>query len=167
MAKGYIYQIRCKENDFIYIGQAVNFKARKSRHLSDLKYHRHGNTFLQRCYDKYGIDSLVFSILIEADIGQLDSLEKEWIDKTDKLINLKIEDPKTRRGIKASEETLAKLRVKLKSEETKQKMSSARKGLIYSEETKQKMSEANKGKPWSNARRQAEEQRKLKYGKKT
>lgn len=37
-----------------YIGKTVNYSARSKRHTLDLKRQRHGNTYLQRVFDKQG-----------------------------------------------------------------------------------------------------------------
>ena len=42
----YIYQILNKANNKKYIGQTINFKRRKKRHLTDLRCHRHDNKHL-------------------------------------------------------------------------------------------------------------------------
>ena len=59
--KGYIYKIINKIDGRIYIGSTINFEKRKKKHLKDLKNNKHHNIFLQRAYNKYGVDNFVFS----------------------------------------------------------------------------------------------------------
>lgn len=47
----------------IYVGSAINFENRKSVHLCELKNKKHGNVKLQRHFNKYGKEDLVFSII--------------------------------------------------------------------------------------------------------
>lgn len=84
-----IYKISCPNNR-IYIGSAFNFKKRKQRHLSGLKCHTHHNDFLQKIYDKYGKDSLVFEIIEECTKENIQEREEFHIFNADRkiLINL-------------------------------------------------------------------------------
>ena len=85
----YIYQILNKANNKKYIGQTINFKRRKKRHLTDLRCHRHDNKHLQNAFDKYGEDSFEFSILYEENCSQdrLNELEEYYIEKYDTYLN--------------------------------------------------------------------------------
>ena len=47
-----------------YIGSAVNIKHRWQLHLSDLKLNKHHSRQLQRHYNKYGLQDLQFSIIL-------------------------------------------------------------------------------------------------------
>lgn len=49
-----IYAIECKPNGKIYIGQAVHIRGRWSEHASELRAGIHGNSHLQRAWNKYG-----------------------------------------------------------------------------------------------------------------
>jgi group I intron endonuclease len=83
-----IYQIVDNTKQRIYIGSSSNFEKRKGQHLSDLKHDRHVNIYLQRIYDKHGLDNLVFSVLEEVDSSILHAKEQEWIDKLLPCINI-------------------------------------------------------------------------------
>lgn len=85
----YIYQIKNKINDNRYIGQTVNFLARKEKHLSCLRRQAHDNPYLQKAYNKYGEDAFEFSILYEEDCDQerLNELEEQFITKYDTYEN--------------------------------------------------------------------------------
>jgi len=64
MAISGIYQIQSKiKPERLYIGSAVNINNRWNRHRYILKFNKHDNNKLQRHYNKYGIDDLVFSIV--------------------------------------------------------------------------------------------------------
>ena len=42
----------------VYIGSSKNLYARLAEHRSDLKENRHSNNFLQKVYNKYGIENM-------------------------------------------------------------------------------------------------------------
>jgi len=86
-----IYKIYFKQCDRFYIGSAVNFKKRKQHHMSRLKRRDHRNLHLQRCYDKYGENSICFEIVEQVDKKEdLIIAEQKWIDSYDwnQLINI-------------------------------------------------------------------------------
>jgi len=77
-----IYKITALHSNKIYIGSSISFSKRKTQHISDLKNNRHVNQYLQRIYDKYGLENLEFSILEK--LTEEDNIlikEQEWIDK--------------------------------------------------------------------------------------
>lgn len=76
-----VYQIRNLINNKIYIGSAKNHKKRHARHLRDLKLGEHHCIYLQRAYDKYGVDNFVFEILEECLESELFEKEEFWIEK--------------------------------------------------------------------------------------
>lgn len=59
-----IYQIKCKENGHIYIGSTCNIRDRWRQHIAVLRGNRHHSVYLQRSYNKYGEDSLEFTVLL-------------------------------------------------------------------------------------------------------
>jgi group I intron endonuclease len=133
-----IYIIRNNINDKIYIGSAIDVKARWVTHRSRLKNNQHHSIILQRAYNKYGIESLSYEILeYVTDKNKLIEREQVWINffKPEYNIN-KIAGNNL--GMKHSEET-------------KKKMSEAHKGYKRclgkkaSEETKEKMSLKKRG----------------------
>jgi group I intron endonuclease len=136
-----IYQIRNITNDKIYIGSAVNIKNRWKTHKSDLNLNKHHSPYLQRAWDKHGVENFEFGVLELVDSKEnLLTREQFWMDKTNCY------DPKI--GYNLSKYAGSRLGVKA-TEETKKKMSIINKGNKYSlghkhtEETKQKM-KANK-----------------------
>lgn len=71
----------------IYIGSALNIKRRWNKHKSDLKNNKHHSIKLQRHYNKYGIDDLIFEIIEECVIDCLIDWEQHYIDKTHTYFN--------------------------------------------------------------------------------
>jgi len=70
-----LYQILCAANQAVYIGSTVGPpRSRWKDHLGALKKRRHRNAHLQRIADKYGIDSLTFTVLssLPANTPELD-----------------------------------------------------------------------------------------------
>jgi group I intron endonuclease len=83
----YKIQSRCKP-ERIYIGSAKNIRRRKNEHKSDLFTHTHSNSKLQRHFDRYGWDDLVFSIIISCDECDLLTHEQFYIDTLNPWFNL-------------------------------------------------------------------------------
>lgn len=65
------------------------------------------------------------------------------------------------RGKKRSSAQVEKMKGQIRSAETRQRLSDSHKGFKITDATKEKISIANKGKPWSEARRSAENAKKL------
>lgn len=57
--------------DRMYVGSTIDMKKRWGAHLNDLKNNKHRNKKLQRHYNKYGKDDLIFSIIISCDKSEL------------------------------------------------------------------------------------------------
>ena len=76
-----IYCIENSVNGHCYIGQTIDYVARKSKHLRELEQGKHHNIKLQRAYDKYGADAFKMYIL-ENDIplDKLGEREDYYID---------------------------------------------------------------------------------------
>ena len=58
-----IYKIENRLNNRIYIGSAINFNNRKSKHLFKLRKGIHHSPILQNAWNKYGEDNFIFSII--------------------------------------------------------------------------------------------------------
>ncbi len=76
-----IYAITCSDNKKVYIGSSKSIKARWIVHRCNLKKDAHDNLHLQRAYNKYGVDSFVYTILEKCQLDELISKETEWIDR--------------------------------------------------------------------------------------
>lgn len=86
---GVIYKIYSLKTDRHYIGSAVNFKSRKSSHLSHLRKTKHHSIKLQRHYNKYGYNDLVFYVLENViDNNNLLVREQYYIDTTKPYFNI-------------------------------------------------------------------------------
>lgn len=57
---GYIYKILSKQTNRFYIGSSKVLKSRWSWHKNKLKNNKHHNIHLQRIYNKYGFQDLLF-----------------------------------------------------------------------------------------------------------
>lgn len=78
--------IYCIENIIThkkYIGQAKNIKARWSKHKSGLNKNKHHNDYLQKAWNKYGLDCFEFIVLEYCSADILDEREKYYIKKYD------------------------------------------------------------------------------------
>jgi group I intron endonuclease len=154
-----------------YIGSALNISDRWRRHLGTLKRNCHKNIKLQNHFNKYGETDLLFSILLGCEKSDLLKLEQYFIDSYNPWFNIcKIAGSNL--GIRLTEKTKQLLSSSLKgnrnrvgviiSDETKQKMSLAKRNM--SDNTKVKMSLAKK-----NSKHSKEHNRKIgdsKRGKK-
>ena len=77
-----VYQIRCKRSGKIYIGSAVNLRARWQTHRQQLADGTHCNPHLQNAWIRHGAANFEFTILEFADRDQLLRKEQDWIDRT-------------------------------------------------------------------------------------
>lgn len=152
---GGIYKIQSIiKPERVYIGSTKNISLRWSTHLSNLRHNRHANKKLQYHFDKYGIEDLEFSVLVECDNGKLIELEQYFIDSYKPWFNIRVV-AESNLGCKFSEEVKRKISERLMgnkhtlgfcpSEETRKKQSESRRGRIVSEETRKKISESNMG----------------------
>lgn len=142
-----IYLIFCLANQRAYIGQSVNVKKRIANHQGSLKRGSHYNEYLQKAYDKYGVDMFVFRPLEypeDTSVENLTAREQYWIDQFDSL--------NPRRGFNMMGAGPAGR----PSEESKKKMSEAgkgrtptNKGTPLTDEQKEKLSKAMTGRKLS------------------
>lgn len=142
-----VYGIFSKIDDRVYIGSATNFDLRKKTHFDKLKSNVHANKPLQNFVNKYGIENVEFKVLVKCPPEYCIKLEQFFLDNFDNKFNIRLV-AESNFGLKASNET-------------KQKMSKARKGksvrgygFIVTEETKFKMSEAGKNKVFTEEHKQ-------------
>lgn len=129
-----IYQIQSKvKPERIYIGSAVRITHRWYLHLRELGKGKHHSAKLQNHVNKYGIDDLSFSIIEPCFPEWLTAREQFYLDKLKPYFNIcKVAGSVL--GIKRSAESI-------------RKSVEGRRGYSPSEETRRKMSEAKKGKP--------------------
>ena len=142
--------ILCVPVNKAYIGQSKNIYRRWTEHRNDLKGQRHGNQYLQNLYNKYGKDSLFYSVLEICD-SNITSREIHYLESLDEdfRLNLKGIDE----IVPCSEETRKKL------SESHKGIPSPNKGRRASEETRKRMSEAHKGNKSHTGRKLSKETR--------
>lgn len=83
-----IYGIRTNHNGKVYIGSSREFNKRTKVHINNLKNGKHHNLYLQRVYDKYGIDNLEFFVIEYVNIEDLFPVEEYYIDCNRKGYNI-------------------------------------------------------------------------------
>jgi len=85
-----VYQIISKSTNQIYIGGCEDFVGRIACHLWYLRKNIHANYLIQECFDKYGIDDLVFEIIEEVNGGKKERKIREqyYIDTLNPELNI-------------------------------------------------------------------------------
>lgn len=104
-----IYVILNVQNTKVYIGSSVHFKSRKWAHLTKLRACKHHSRHLQSAYTKHGEENFIFDIIEKCEPFKLIEREQFWIDTVKPEYNIQLKAD-SRLGVKASEETKAKLR---------------------------------------------------------
>ena len=157
-----VYMIRHKKSNKIYIGSSQDVEKRFSAHQSD-----HGVQVVHRAIKKYGADAFEWTILEECELTNLIEREQVYIDLHrpfgERGYNIRrVADRNS--GIVLSQETRLKMSVarkgKTKSDDHKRKLSEAGKnrdnshlaqyrGQPHSEETKKRLSELAMGRTWA------------------
>jgi group I intron endonuclease len=121
-----IYKISWRNNGYYYYGQALNFKRRKSGHISTLKKNKHGNRRVQRIFNKYGLPDIV--IIEDCIPDLLDEREQYYLSLhfgKRYCCNLS-KEASSQKGLRHSEKTKKKLSLK----HTGKKLSEAHKQSI-------------------------------------
>jgi group I intron endonuclease len=77
-----VYQIRCKRNGKIYVGSAVNLRARWDNHRRDLRRGSHCNPYMQNAWKLYGEMNFELLVLEYVDAAGLLEAEQRWIEQT-------------------------------------------------------------------------------------
>ncbi len=174
--KSGIYLIKNKINNKKYVGSTINFKKRWGQHISALNKNSHDNSYLQKSWNKYGMDNFEFSVIEEVIINDLLEREQYYINyynvsNRNDGYNL-LPTAGNNLGYKHTNETKEKMRkphgamskeakenMKISASkrdksmysnpERNMKISKANINKKYSEETKKKMSESRNGKKHS------------------
>lgn len=152
-----IYTITNITNNKIYVGYSKDVFNRKISHYSTLLRQKHANEHLQRAYNKYGKQNIIFEVLEECEEKYLASQENYWcnmlnVHNINYGYNIDITHPDNKKIM--SEVTKEKLRQinlgKKLSDEHKEKIGNSCKGKTLgrkaTEECKRNMSKARKGK---------------------
>lgn len=130
--------------DDYYIGStSVSFKRRESSHVCTLGKQCHRNIHLQRAYDLYGHFNFTFSILeIVDDNSKIIQREQWYLDNWNPRYNIAKIAECSAKGMKLSPEHIEKIRRNMLgkpawnkgvpfSKETRERMSKAKKGIVY------------------------------------
>ena len=84
-----IYKIANKVTGDFYVGSSTNLKYRLNEHASDLRKNIHCNSYLQRVYNKYGSDSLLFVIVEHVENkNKLIEIEQFYINNLNPKYNI-------------------------------------------------------------------------------
>ncbi len=141
-----VYKILSRSKpDRVYVGSSIHIHTRWSEHKRALRRGSHGSGKLQRHCDKYGIDDLVFEIIVECTAESRLSVEQEYLDALTPYFNI-FPTAKGSFGYKHSDATKVKIgngrRGKTQSIEARKKMSVSqrRRGFHHSEEHKRLLS---------------------------
>lgn len=74
-----IYGIRTRHNNKVYVGSSKDYAKRVNTHLNALKRNKHHNIWLQRVYNKYGINNFYFFIIESINKEDLLTVEAYYI----------------------------------------------------------------------------------------
>lgn len=147
-----IYKITCVPTGKVYIGQSCDIYNRWYMHKWELNKQKHGNSYLQHAWNKYGENNFNFEIIEPCDEAIIDDKEKYYIDfykSTDKNKGFNL-DSGGNLNKKHSPETIEKIRQaqlgeksplyqKPLSKEHREKISKTMKGVKKSAETRRNM----------------------------
>lgn len=134
-----IYKIQSKiKPERIYIGSAFDVNKRWRSHLWHLRNNKHHCSKLQRHYNKYGKNDLIFSVIIGCDKSNILTVEQFFLDSLVPWFNTCKKAGSTQ-GRKLSDETKEKLSSLKKGKPTWNK------GKHLSVEHKQNIARAQKG----------------------
>ena len=101
-----VYKITCKSNGHYYFGSSIKIELRLKNHISKLKAENHRNHRLQRIYNKYGIDSLMFEVVEYCSPEKTLIVEQKFLDKyanDENCINFCKDAKAPMKGLKFSE----------------------------------------------------------------
>lgn len=79
--KSGIYKIINKVNGNCQIGSSSNLQKRKKQHFNSLSKNKHYNQYLQRSFNKYGIENFEFIIICKCNEDELIKLEQYYFNK--------------------------------------------------------------------------------------
>lgn len=170
-----IYTIQNMLDKTLYIGSSVNIENRLHKHKYSLAKNKHRNVYLQRAYNKDGLENFIFKPEeIVEDKNELVFTEQQWIDVLKEngfeLYNFCPIAGSTL-GSKHTEKTKKKLSLYFKEKYIGKNNPNF--GNCHSEETKKKISEATKERfknkencPWYGRHHSEETKQKISLSKK-
>lgn len=131
-----IYAIRCTENGKVYVGSAsISFCQRWCTHRSKLRRGMHDNRYLQASWNRHGESAFEFIVLEECEPHECIAREQYWIDKLESL--------NRKSGYNHAPAAGGMLGFKF-SEESRKKLSDAKKGIKHSDASRRNMAIAAK-----------------------
>mgnify|MGYP002507802090 CR=1 FL=1 len=159
---GYIYRIKNKINNKMYVGQTKNSVARRwTEHKRDAKNPKYAGFYIHRAIKKYGVENFEVDILEEAPCDLLNEREVYWINYYDTFKHGYNLTSGGGQNIEVSDATKEKHRYNVihgitghahlprelvYTKEVREKMSKANKGRKLTDEQRRKLSESLKGK---------------------
>jgi len=131
-----IYRIVNSVNNKCYVGQTTVFRKRLSKHYGALSNNKHVSLYLQRSFNKHGVDNFYVEILEVTTKELICEREIYWIEKFDSSnrdlgYNILVNTPSPwygKRSLLHCQRISAALLGKHVSDETKKKQSEARLG---------------------------------------
>lgn len=142
--RGYIYKVTNLINNKVYIGQTINFKKRKSHHLS-VSFNPKNSSYdhyFHRSIRKYGKNNFSWEVICILDIedkhelkNQLDYLEKYYIKKYNSFKD----------GYNLTKGGDGGCLGRVLNKETRLRISNSKKGMIFTESHKKKLSLSKTG----------------------
>lgn len=144
-----VYEIVNTVNGKRYIGSSIGLVCRLREHLNLLRRCKHHNKHLQSAFNKYGENVFIFHPLLYCDPDNTLLYEQMCMDGLRPGYNKSGNAEAPTRGIRFSEERIAKMRGRKPSNATLEKLRMSHLGHKASEETRAKMGMARKGKKLS------------------
>ncbi len=151
--KSGIYRIRNVHDNNAYIGSSVNLFERQQSHISTLERRIHANSHLQNAWNKYGMHSFVFEVLLFCDKKNLIYYEQTCLDNLNSYYNIrKIAESSlgNKHSLKARERMSKAQKERFKkapmSAEHKEKIGAGGRGRVVSKKTRENLRKANVGK---------------------
>jgi len=107
-----VYKIINLKNNKQYIGSTKNLYIRIRDHFDNLLKNKHSNIHLQKSFNKYGIDTFIFRIIIFCEEFETKRIEQHLINKSnfDLLYNMSKNTTSFWEGCYHSEESKNKIR---------------------------------------------------------
>jgi len=143
-----VYWIVNRANNKRYLGSTGNLKNRWAEHKRALRGGYHWNDHLQRAFQKCGEEKFVFEVVAYMDADKALAFEDYLLKNYPTMFEYNIARDATApmRGHEHTEEAKAKMRGRVVSEKTREKIGDGNRGKIVSEEARKKIGDWNRGK---------------------